>query len=113
MCLSATASCPRMKSDQHHHQQRQHVLIGTEQRVKIAKAISDWLNKTPDGDQFDDNTKDDIKGLRLKVYNKSVPGVQSKLRKPDYVKALEKQFHENIGRYEEYIVTLELEYVTP
>ena len=53
-------------------------------------------------------TKDDIKGLILKVYNKSVPGVQSKLRKPDYVKALEKQFCENIGRYEEYIATLVL-----
>ena len=53
-------------------------------------------------------TKDDIKGLILKVYNKSVPEVQSKLRKPDYVKALEKQFCENIGRYEEYIATLVL-----
>ena len=53
-------------------------------------------------------TVDEIKGFLFKVYNKSVPGIQSKLRKPDYVKVLEKQFRENIGRYEGYIATLEL-----
>ena len=34
---------------------------------------------------------DDIKGLIFKVYNKSVHGVQSKLRKPDFGKALERE----------------------
>ena len=35
-------------------------------------------------------TVDEIKGFLFKVYNKSVPGRRSKLRKPDYVKLLEK-----------------------
>ena len=87
-------------------------------KKEVAGAL---VEKAPDaakklelnGHKVSSITKDEIKGLLFKVYNKSVSGIQSKLKKPDFVKALEKEFRENIGRYEEYIATLELESVTP
>ena len=52
-------------------------------------------------------TVKEIEALLYKVYNKTVPGSKSKLRKPDYVKALERELAASRGTYEEFVAALE------
>ena len=49
-------------------------------------------------------TKDEIEALLFKVYNITMTG--SKLRKADYVQALQDELRQNIGKYDEYIVSV-------
>ena len=45
--------------------------------------------------------------LLYKVYNTTMTGAgSSKLRKPDYVKALEVELQRNVGKYDEYLLLL-------
>ena len=52
------------------------------------------------------------KPILYTVYNATVPGAKSKLRKADYVKALENQFASNWGKYEDFFSKLEVDNAT-
>ena len=54
-------------------------------------------------------TKNEIEAILYTVYNATVPGSKSKLRKADYVKALEKEFAANWGKYEDFFSKLEVD----
>jgi len=46
----------------------------------------------------------EIEAILYRVYNISLSG--SKLRKPDYVRALERELGTNLGKYEAFVKTL-------
>ena len=54
-------------------------------------------------------TKNEIEAILYTVYNVTVSGTKSKLRKADYVKALEKELDANWGKYEDYFSKLEVD----
>ena len=84
-----------------------------EQRKK-AQALEDCapaaarkLNK--DKTSIGKLTKQELESLLLKVFNVTVPGTKSKLRKADYVKALEKAMAENSVKFEAFVESLPAE----